>query len=798
MERRIRTVYVVHHSHTDIGYTDLQERVIETQADYIRTVVSMMQEKENALFRWNCETLFCVEAFFREASEDEKRAFLELARDGRIGISANYLNFNDLIDCDVYRRRLHEWQEILPMRTAMMADINGISMGYRDAMLEEGVEFLFMNIHCHHGMYPLFQNQTAFRWESGSGKSLLVWNGEHYNLGNVLGIKPNRSTNFMMQNHLGQTAQPTDPVEALHENLDAYLTLCEREGYPYDFIITAVSGVFSDNAPPEVEILRNIQAYNERYASEPVRIQMVSLQELYALTAPKLQDVPVLRGDLNDWWANGVGSTPYAVKHYLEARRRLHLCERLDPDVYTHEPDLARMAEDNLLLYAEHTWGHSATVSNPYETMVTNLDIRKTSYASKAHEAASLMLTRIARRKGDVLRYYALNGAVRVCNPSRTGGLLPVEFYVESPILERAEIRDASGNELTCQVSAHPRGRKITFMDRFAPGEEKTYEYRTLPAVNEKLNSRKCYVGAERIRDIVNDYDPVTYRLAHEFENAFFRLEYRIHEGILSFRDKKNQVELTGRGTAPFFTPLYEVTPAKEAGRTILYADMEERRLLGRNIRGVHACLYTGVLENVLCEEHGPVFTVLRFCYTLPGTVRADVYVKLYEAIPRVDFTLQLGKTVSTDIESVFLPLTLNYPESRVAVRKGGKEAFLPGVDQLPGTGMEYTMTDDGIAFMHPGGTALISCYDAPLVYRGEMRHHPIRLCENRAEDNGWPVYSWIMNNTWETNFKMDLSGFGEYQYSLCLTDPREPEEAMDALREANYAPYVLMIRQDP
>ena len=67
MEHRIRTVYVVHHSHTDIGYTDLQERVIETQADYIRTVVSMMQEKENALFRWNCETLFCVEAFFREA-----------------------------------------------------------------------------------------------------------------------------------------------------------------------------------------------------------------------------------------------------------------------------------------------------------------------------------------------------------------------------------------------------------------------------------------------------------------------------------------------------------------------------------------------------------------------------------------------------------------------------------------------------------------------------------------------------------------------------------------------------------
>ena len=32
MVHSIRTVYVVHHSHTDIGYTDLQERVIDTQA----------------------------------------------------------------------------------------------------------------------------------------------------------------------------------------------------------------------------------------------------------------------------------------------------------------------------------------------------------------------------------------------------------------------------------------------------------------------------------------------------------------------------------------------------------------------------------------------------------------------------------------------------------------------------------------------------------------------------------------------------------------------------------------------
>ena len=156
MAHSIKTVYVIHHSHTDIGYTDLQERVIDTQANYIKTVLSMMEQPANAGFRWNCETLFCVEEFWKSAMAEEQAAFLRLAAEGKIGLSANYLNFNDLVDCSVYRERLNRWQQYLgahgaAMRTAMMADINGISMGYRDAMLAEGVEFLFMNIHCHHG-----------------------------------------------------------------------------------------------------------------------------------------------------------------------------------------------------------------------------------------------------------------------------------------------------------------------------------------------------------------------------------------------------------------------------------------------------------------------------------------------------------------------------------------------------------------------------------------------------------------------------------------------------------------------
>ena len=74
------------------------------------------------------------------------------------------------------------------------------------------------------------------------------------------------------------------------------------------------------------------------------------------------------------------------------------------------------------------------------------------------------------------------------------------------------------------------------------------------------------------------------------------------------------------------------------------------------------------------------------------------------------------------------------------------------------------------------------------------MRHHPIRLCEGRESDNRRPVYSWVMNNTWETNFKMDLSGFCQFNYTLWLSDQRDPEAAMDELRERTFNPHVLIV----
>lgn len=607
MKHSIQTMYIVHHSHTDVGYTDLQERVIHAQAGYIRTVMQIMRKPENSDFRWNCETWFCVEEFLKDAAPDERAEFFRLVREGRIGLSATYLNFCDLVDSRVLGRRLDAMcgllreNDIRPA-TAMIADINGISMG-------------------------------------------------------------------------------------------------------------------------------------QRYA----------------------------------------------------------LCRRLDEKAEEKYPALCRTAEDNLLLYAEHTWGHSSTITCPYDTMVLNLDMRKNGYASKAHESASMMLCRIAEEKGDILRYYSTSGRLRVCAPGAAAGLQPVEFYIESPHLARVRIRRADGTALPCQVSPHPRGRLITFLDSFDGRETREYTFEELPPLRETQNSRRVYVGSERVRDIVNDYDPVSYRLPYAFENRWFRLTYRPGAGVTAFVNKATGRDMLAPGAAPFFTPLYERTAIRSRLPELACPEEYERRMLGRNIRGKHAALFTARLEEIVCRTRGAVFTELELRYTLPGTVHCSVFLKFYEGAPRVDFRLELGKTLSADIESVFLPLSLSLEDEQSLYLKKGGEAFRPGVDQIPGTCMEFYMSDDGLAFVGAAGSALIASRDVPLVYMGEMAHHPIRLCDNRPENNGRPVYSWVMNNLWETNFKMDLSGFCSFQYTLWLSDETDPEQAMAELHERTFDPYPLI-----
>ncbi|RXD25032.1 hypothetical protein EJB02_23225, partial [Acinetobacter baumannii] len=74
------------------------------------------------------------------------------------------------------------------------------------------------------------------------------------------------------------------------------------------------------------------------------------------------------RGDWPDWWAFGVGSTPNAVKVYKEAQRLLQMTKMIDENLCDNK--LVNECEEMLMLYAEHTGGHSASITNPWNSLV--------------------------------------------------------------------------------------------------------------------------------------------------------------------------------------------------------------------------------------------------------------------------------------------------------------------------------------------------------------------------------------------------------------------------------------------
>ena len=227
-------------------------------------------------------------------------------------------------------------------------------------------------------------------------------------------------------------------------------------------------------------------------------------------------------------------------------------------------------------------------------------------------------------------------------------------------------------------------------------------------------------------------------------------------------------------GFAKFFTPVYERTEI----RTDVY---EERRLLGRNIRGLHAQQYQGRLNDVKVRTHGAVFTEVELIFELKGTYHSSMILKMYRHLPKLEFSFHVAKTLNEEIESLYLPLALNLPEAEVYIRNGGV-TMKPGVDQLPGSNMEYYIADEGIVYRTDKHAILINTLDTPLLYMGKLCAHPILLCDNEEKNNRRPVYSWIMNNTWETNFQLDLSGFYEFRYSLEMLDKDVLETDMNRL----------------
>jgi alpha-mannosidase len=79
-------VYILPHSHHDLGYTDLQANVEEKQMRNITLGIELARRTatypEGARFIWNLEVLWGADLFLRRKSEPERAALIEAIKNG--------------------------------------------------------------------------------------------------------------------------------------------------------------------------------------------------------------------------------------------------------------------------------------------------------------------------------------------------------------------------------------------------------------------------------------------------------------------------------------------------------------------------------------------------------------------------------------------------------------------------------------------------------------------------------------------------------------------------------------------
>lgn len=763
------TVYVIHHSHTDIGYTDTQEKMKAHHVGFIREVIALI--KKEPRFKWNCESYWCVQQFLKEATAEEREDFVRFVKSGNIALSGCYLNMTDLAGTRVWNEVMDacvKEREALGIeaRYAMTADINGYSWGFSDILYNHGIRGLLSCIHTHHGYHPLFRKQVPFYWVTPEGNRLLVWNGEHYLFGNELGIAQASEFEYTLQDGLSWAGMT--PYDKACTRIKAFVDTALSEGYEYDFITASVSGNMTDNSPASLKILDFIDRYNAEH--DEIELVMATLDEFFK-RVEAIDDLPEYSGDWTDWWADGVGSTPSDVIQFRAAQRMYDVARKLDTDQSIGGKEQYSSALHDLMVYAEHTWGYSSSITEPYHPQVNNLDQWKRLYALKANEAATIALERIRRHHGETPISLHRELKFRAVNPH--------PFPITDMLVQDLEhfyghshfdvIDEATGESVPFQISRYSRGPEMCIFLSLEANETKTYVLKELPHGDVRSAGLCAQYGIEGIHDLhhVLTKTPGEYAYTDAVENEFFRIEFKRPYGITRIFDKKQSRELVKEGEYAF-RPIYEVTK-RDFGEDYLYV----RRNLGRNRKAIRTDRDFGELINVKLLENGTLYTRVELCYRLEGCEECSVILTVHKLMPRVTADLRLHKKSVWEPENLYLALPFAKENDTVYLDKAAA-ILRPRIDQLPGSCIDFYAVQNGAAFVDTKSSVILASLDAPLMTMGTLEAHPIKLMGEGCPNND-SLYSWVMNNFWETNFHASLGGFYQFRYTLALSDETDP-----------------------
>ncbi len=734
-------VYVLPHSHHDLGYTDLQANVEEKQMQNITLGMELAKKTagypEGSRFVWNLEVLWGADLFMRRRPQVERDAFVEAVKKGWVAINGMYANEltglcrpEELMQLFRYGTELGKTCGVR-VDSAMISDVPGYTWGTVTAMAQAGIRYFSAapNFFDRIGsLMEQWQDKPFWAFSPSGKEKVLVWiPWTGYAMSHVMKLSP--------------------------EWVGKYQDRLDTAGFKYDISYIRWSG-HGDNAVPDPELSKFIKGWNEEYEWPKFHISSTS-EAFSAFEKRHGSEVPEMHGDLTPYWEDGAGSSALETKLNRVAADRLTQAEALGAMFSPAALSTAKVNEAwrNILLYSEHTWGAWCSVSDSESDFTKKQWDVKRQFAVDAESISKSLLDEALKSAGAG----ADAAAIDVHNSTS---------WPRSELVVLSAAMSSTGDHVKTEHGASMPSQRLStgelaFLAHDVPafGSARFHLSRAkalAPAKHVTFKDGLLENGMVRVKIDAATGDLVEMSLHGKTENLIDRSQGQaVNEYLFLEGSDVSKVQQSGTATIH----------VEEAGPLVVSVRVESSapgcNSLVRRVRLVAGEEHVE-LTNVVDKKRAPL-------NPHPGKGGPGDDFAQREAKESVQFTFPFA--VRDGAMRMDIPLGMMRPE----------------IDQLPGACKNWLPVGRWIDVSNAEHGVTWVTLDAPLVEVGEISAN---MLGSQRDPKLWrkniaptqKFYSWAMNNHWGTNYRAYQEGVVEFRYAL------RPHAGYDAAAASRFA----------
>jgi hypothetical protein len=776
------SIHLVHHSHFDYGYTDPQPMVIDTHLRYLDAAIDLVDATrdwpDEAKFRWNIEVTYPLRRWMANRPATLRNELIRQVKAGRMEIGALPFSMHtEAYSIDELAWGLRYAQQLrdecgVEIVSAFQSDVPGAVIGLLTLLTDADIRYLAV-AHNYAGRSVPFrlggQELTRpFWWKRPDGRRLLVWytdtpHGMAYMDGNLVGLAEGEAAaRAALPDYLAAMAIKPYPYGGASfgwSGLPGDLAVT-RQSYPYDILHFRIQSTIADNAPPGLNVSETVRDWNATWAWPRVRLSRN--RDFFEIAERQLgAGLDEFTGDWTDWWADGIGSGAYPLSLARRAQSAIRTAQSLhaaaDLASGAPEPQDAKIdtAYEAMALFDEHTWGSA----DPWLSRLEEFDSgdlqwhRKSNFAHEAYEQSALLadagLHRLAAAYSpakDAIASLLVFNAVGFERDAMVRAFLPAE---RAPLNAVFKLVDAStGAELpyALEPQPHPQYR--------ASGQWVTFVAPNLPSM-----------GYARIDIVAGQPDAAEFPSVEPYrlQSPFYEVAIDPSAGfITSIVDRETGRELVDAGAAHGFNEYIYDRYTSAPGFNHLSGRVEalDFSLLGERS--------TAGFASVVARETNAVVDRIVLRMVAPGAEWLETSITLPRQTKQVLIENRLLKRGVAEKESVYFafPFAVDDPDPEYAITGGVTSLDTPHV---PGSVEHMLAIRDWVGMQDEHGSAAWVTVDAPLIELQNIAvpYAPFPNSIPGEHHRRSTIYSWALNNIWDTNFPPQQRGEMIFRYAV-------------------------------